>query len=48
MRSLFSALWVLCSFAVAAVRTWWVFLGDDGVEADDLDKDREPQGLDGQ
>ena len=41
MREFLRVLWVLCSFAWAAVQTWWVFLGEEGVEADDPDKERE-------
>jgi len=26
---------------VAGARTWWAFLGESGVEADDPDKERE-------
>lgn len=43
MRTLFRFLGLLCSFAWAAVQTWWVFLGEEGVEADDPDKERETQ-----
>ena len=32
---------LLLSMAVAAVRTWWTFRKEHGVEADDLDKERE-------
>ena len=35
----FALLLYLC--AVSAVRTWWVFIGERGVEADDPDKERE-------
>ena len=31
---------LLLSMAVAAVRTWWTFRGEHGVEADDPDKER--------
>ncbi len=41
MRSIFRALRGLCSFAWAVARSWWVFLGEEGVEADDPDKERE-------
>jgi len=41
MRNILRALWVLCSFAWAALRTWWIFRGEKGVEADDPDKERE-------
>ena len=43
MRTLLRFIWVMGTFAWAAVRTWWVFLGEDGVEADDPDKERERQ-----
>ncbi|HNX36314.1 MAG TPA: hypothetical protein PKM57_16955 [Kiritimatiellia bacterium] len=33
--------WLLCTMAVAAVRAWWRFWGEHGVEADDPDKERE-------
>ena len=31
---------LLCLCAVSAARTWWAFLGEAGVEADDPDKER--------
>jgi len=34
---------LLLLFIVAAVRTWWAFRNEHGVEADDPDKEREPQ-----
>ncbi len=34
---------LLCSLAWAAVLTWRAFRGERGVEADDPDKEREPQ-----
>ena len=33
--------WLLCMMAVAAVRAWWRFRGEHGVEADDPDKERD-------
>ena len=43
MRTLLRAVWVLCSFAWALLQTWWLFRKEKGVEADDPDKEREPQ-----
>lgn len=34
---------LLCLCAVSAARTWWAFRMEGGVEADDPDKEREPQ-----
>ena len=34
---------LLCLFAASAARTWWAFRREKGVEADDPDKEREPQ-----
>ena len=33
----------LCSLVWAGIQTWWAFRGERGVEADDPDKEREPQ-----
>jgi len=41
MRFALRLVWLLCSFAWAALRTWWIFRGEKGVEADDPDKERE-------
>ena len=41
MRNSLRLIWLLCLFVWAAARTWWVFLGEKGVEADDPDKERE-------
>ncbi len=32
---------LLCLCAVSAARAWWAFRVEDGVEADDPDKERE-------
>lgn len=41
MRTFLRLIGLVCSFAWAAARTWWAFLGEAGVEADDPDKERE-------
>ena len=41
MKTLLRFLWLLCSLAWAAMRTWRTFRGERGVEADDPDKERE-------
>ena len=33
--------WLLCTMAFAAMRTWCMFRGERGVEADDPDKERD-------
>lgn len=40
MRSTFRLLRILCVLCWAVLRTWWVFRGERGVEADDPDKER--------
>jgi hypothetical protein len=32
---------LVCLCVTAAVRTWWTFRGESGVDADDPDKERE-------
>ena len=41
MRFAFRLVGLMCSLVWAAVRTWWTFRGEHGVEADDPDKERE-------
>ena len=41
MRTLADFVWLVCLCAVATVRTWRVFRGEHGVEADDPDKERD-------
>ena len=40
MKTIWRFTWLLCLCAVASVRTWWAFRKEDGVEADDLDKEK--------
>lgn len=40
MKTIADFVWLVCQCAVAAVRTWWTFRGEKGVEADDPDKER--------
>lgn len=43
MRTLLRHLWGLCEFLWVAIQILWASRGDKGVEADDPDKEREPQ-----
>ncbi|MDD4440348.1 MAG: hypothetical protein PHX41_00495 [Kiritimatiellae bacterium] len=43
IRFILRALCLLCSLTWAFVQVWWVSRGEKGVEADDPDKEREPQ-----
>lgn len=43
MRALLGHLWGLCWLTWVGIQMWWVSRGEKGVEADDLDKEREPQ-----
>ena len=43
MKTLARVLGLLCSMVWTGIRTWWASRGDKGVEADDPDKESEPQ-----
>jgi hypothetical protein len=43
VKELLRLLWGLCWLVWIWIQMWWASRGDKGVEADDPDKEREPQ-----